>query len=64
MAKAAGVSKFIVPTRGLVDGMVRTMITQPQERASTSERTVDPPIDACFNESSDESWQEFDDEQE
>ncbi len=64
VAKAAGVSKFIVPTRGLVDGMVRTMITRPQERASTSERRVDPPIDVCFNESSDESWQEFDDEQE
>jgi exopolyphosphatase/pppGpp-phosphohydrolase len=44
VAKAAGVSKFIVPTRGLVDGMVRTMITRPQERASTSERRVDPPL--------------------
>lgn len=64
VAKAAGVSKFIVPTRGLVDGMVKTMITQPEEQVASNQQTIDPPFRELYNEIIDESWQEFDEENE
>lgn len=61
VAKAAGITKFIVPTRGLVDGMIKIM-TKPQKQAS-SQIIVEPIVQEVFNEIIDESWQEYDEEQ-